>query len=109
MASILNRNFKKFEFMLKMLVVAFFVNGLFSGEPKGSDESKDSELERESERKIAAKQEILHYSIEARCQEIDRLTIKLKNTEDKDEKETCNREIKGHLDHFINTYGECDD
>ena len=109
MASLLNRNFKKFEFLLKILGVAFFVNGLFSGGFKGSDESKDPDLDRESGRRIKDQQEIMHYSVEARTQEMDRLTKELNKTENKAKKEEYKQEIKGHLDYFIATYGESDD
>ncbi len=109
MASLLNRNFKKFETLLKILGVAFFVNGLFPSAFNSSDESKDPELERENARIIAAQQEILHYLVEARTQEIDRLTKELKETADKAKIEEYEKQIEAHLDYFIETYGGSDD
>ena len=89
--------------MLKILAVAFFVNGLFSGGPK------DSELAREAVRRTAFQKEILDHSIEARQQEIERLTKELNETRDESKKRECQQKIKGHLDHLIKTYGEHED
>ena len=109
MASLLNRNFKKFETLLKILGVAFFVNGLFPSAFNSSDDFKDPELERENARIIAAQQEILHYSVEARTQEIYRLTKESNETEDKAKKGEYKQKIKAHLDYLIATYGGSDD
>ena len=106
MASLLNRNFKKFETLLKILGVAFFVNGLFPSAFNSSDESKDPELERENARIIAAKKEIMHYLVEARTLEIYRLTKELNEAKDKAKKEEYKQEIEGHINYFIKTYGE---
>ncbi len=89
--------------MRKLLTITALVNGLFSSE------SKDSELKRENARRTAFQKEILYHSIEARQQEIERLTIELNKTRDESKKKKYQQEIKEHLDQFIKTYGECDD
>ena len=85
--------------MQRMLIMAAFVSGLFSSEPK------DLEPDLENARNRKAQQEIQHYSIAAREQEILRLTIELNKTNDNAKKEECRKGIKGHLDYLVKTYG----
>lgn len=74
--------------MRKLLTITALVNGLFSSE------SKDSELKRENARRTAFQKEILDHSIEARQQEIERLTIELNKTRDESKKRSTNKKLK---------------